>query len=158
MATKTFTREEVAKHNTVDSCYFVYANGVYDVTKFLSSVSSLKVYNKKNMFLLFFGYFVWYVVTTHVLFSPLFPFLSFCPFPPHFTYLIISNTNALFLSLIAPWRHGGCLGVCRYVNMCEIEKSPPNETHQTQTTLMDRETNRDNRINIRTQIDIETSA
>lgn len=33
---KTFTKEEVGKHNTAEDCWIIVHNKVYDVTKFLS--------------------------------------------------------------------------------------------------------------------------
>ncbi len=33
---KTFTKEEVAKHNKAEDCWIIVHNKVYDVTKFLS--------------------------------------------------------------------------------------------------------------------------
>lgn len=38
---KEFTSEEVGQHASAASCYFVIEGIVYDVTKFLSSVSSV---------------------------------------------------------------------------------------------------------------------
>ena len=34
---KTFTVEEVAKHNQANDCWIIIENKVYDMTKFLSS-------------------------------------------------------------------------------------------------------------------------
>jgi len=33
---KEFSRNEVANHATVDDCWMVYKNNVYDVTKFIN--------------------------------------------------------------------------------------------------------------------------
>ena len=35
MSKKQFTREEVAKHNTAESCWLIVEQNVYDVTTFL---------------------------------------------------------------------------------------------------------------------------
>ena len=44
---KTFTREEVAKHNTEESSYIIINNSVYDITQFSSlHVCFLYFYNE----------------------------------------------------------------------------------------------------------------